>query len=203
MKKQSTQVIALVGLLVAWAVLWQLFVKNPRTVAVPPKQAAVKSAPTESLLVQRFHRVEAEMDALYRDRTKAPPVAPQFNPFRIPAGMEMLSESESPGARRSTKTAQADAESIGPVTPDIAANVLKNAIANLRFGGVVTLNGAIKVTIDGQIHKEGDVFSTRLPNSKGQPRTVILIIRHLSAASATIALAEPEAGGAEIRVRLN
>jgi hypothetical protein len=204
MKKQITQVIALVSLLLVWAVLWRLFIRvPPRNVPPPAKPVAAKVAPGDSLLRARFRKVRTEMDALYHYRTKPTPFDTQIDPFRIPPGMELLAESESPGTTLSTKKPPADSGPVGPITPDLAQSVLKSAVANLRFGGVVTLNGAIKVTIDGQLHKEGDVFSTKVPGPKGLLRNLTLRIKHLSAASATIALAEPEAGGAEIRVRLN
>jgi len=203
MKKQSTQLIALVGLIVVWAVLWRLFIKIPPKQQPPPKPVATKTAPGESLLRIRFHRVRSEMDALYRYRTKPTPFDAQVNPYRIPAGMELLVESEGPTSRKIAKTPTPDAGPVGPITPDLAENVLKSAVAGLRFGGVVTLNGVTKVTIDGQLHQQGDRFTTKVSGTKGQMRTVILRIKRLSTSSATISLDESEAGGAEIRVRLN
>lgn len=203
MKKQSTQVIALVSLLVVWFVLWRLFINVPHKAPVVAKPVAAKAAPTDSLLKMRFRRVRSEMDALYHYRTKPTPFESQGNPFRIPPGMELLAESESTPTSLGGKNAPAEAAPAGPLTPDLAESVLKGAVANMRFGGVVTLNGVIKVTVAGQLHKEGDVFSIKVPNNKGQVRTVVLRIKHLSASSVTLALEESEAGGAEVRVRLN
>lgn len=203
MKKQSTQVIALVGLVVVWAVLWHLFINVPHKVPIAAKPVAAKTAPADSLLKTRFRRVRAEMDALYHYRIKPTPFESQGNPFRIPPGMELLAESEPTPASLGSKTAPKEEVPAGPLTPDLAESVLKGAIANMRFGGVVTLNGVIKVTVDGQLHKEGDIFSIKVPNNKGQVRSVIVRIKHLSASSLTLALAESEAGGAEVRVRLN
>ena len=204
MKKQSTQLIALAGLVVVWAVVWLLFINVPHKAPVAAKPVAVvKTTPGDSLLKTRFRKVRSEMDALYHYRAKPTPFESQGNPFRIPAGMELLTDSEPTSASLGTKAAPTEATPIGPLTPDLAESLLKSAVANMRFGGVVTMNGTVKVTVDGQLHKEGDILTIKVPNNKGQVRSIILRIKHLSASSVTLALQESEAGGAEVRVRLN
>ena len=215
MKKQSTQLIFLVSLVVIWAVLWHLYIKVPHnetpTSAPPPPPKANQS---ENLLRTRFHRVRAEMDVLYHYRLKPVPFDATWDPFRVPQGIDLSSDSGNVSTQGSQKTAQLEPTLNGPLPPDYAAKLLKSAIASLKIGGVVTLKGMTALTVDvitplikaifgGQLHREGDVFSTKIPNSKGQFRSVILLVKHLSTESVTLALVDSEAGSAEVKVRLN
>jgi hypothetical protein len=204
MKKQSTQLIFLVSLVVIWAVLWHLYIKVPHnetpTSAPPPPPKANQS---ENLLRTRFHRVRAEMDVLYHYRLKPVPFDATWDPFRVPQGIDLSSDSGNVSPQGSQKTAQLEPTLNGPLPPDYAAKLLKSAIASLKIGGVVTLKGMTALTVDGQLHREGDVFSTKIPNSKGQFRSVILLVKHLSTESVTLALVDSEAGSAEVKVRLN
>src|ERR1700677_798617 len=87
MENQRNQVIALVVLIIAWAAYWHFYVKVPHA-AVAAKAAEEKAAKADNLLVLRFHRIRAEMDALYHYRINPDPFDAKWNPFRIPKGME-------------------------------------------------------------------------------------------------------------------
>jgi hypothetical protein len=202
MKKQSTQLIALVSLIVVWAVLWRLFIRIPPNASPAAKPAAAKGAPPDSLLKTRFRRVRSEMDTLYHYRTKPTAFDTQWNPFRVPAGVELSGES-SVAAAGPSKAALPEIPPTGPMAADYAQNLLKSAVANMKIGGVVILNGAIQFTVDGRLHKEGDVFSTRIQNAKGQGRTLVIGIKRLTTESVTLILEDPQANGASVKVRLN
>jgi hypothetical protein len=202
MKKQSTQLIALLGLIVVWAVLWSLYIRVPTTTAPAAKPVAAKTAPADSPLKTRFRRVRSEMDSLYHYRTKPTAFDAQWNPFRIPTGVALSGESAASSSTAS-KLAASEIPLSGPMSPDYAQGLLKSAVTNMKIGGVVILNGAIQLTVDGKLHKEGDVFSTRIVNSKGQGRTLVIGIRHLTTESVTLVLEDPQANGASVKVRLN
>jgi len=203
MKKQSTQLIALVSLVVVWAVLWRLFIRIPPSATPVAKPAAAKTAPADSLLRTRFRRVRGEMDALYHYRTKPAPFDAQWNPFRVPAGVELSGETSVATSPGPSKVAVPDIPPSGPMAADYAQNLLKSAVASMKIGGVVILNGAIQLTVDGRLHKEGDVFSTRIQNSRGQGRTLVIGIKRLTTESVTLILEDPQANGASVKVRLN
>ncbi len=201
MNKQRTQVIALVVLVIGWAVYWHFFIKVPRSEA-PASKAAARVSQSETLLRSRFKRVRAEMDALYHYRLKPVAFDGQWNAFRMPAGMDLMAEAGQASAEPASKTPSAPVPA-APLTIDSAQTLLRTAVANMKIGGVVTLNGITELTVDGQLHREGDVFSTKIQSVKGPPRSVIILIRRLTTASVTLALGDAEAGGAELRVRLN
>jgi hypothetical protein len=200
MKNQRNQLIALVVLVIGWAAYWHFFIKVPRTVVVV-KAPTVKVVKADSLLQIRLHKIRAEMDSLYHYRINPATFDTQWNPFRIPKGMEGSAESGGAPLDLTAKTALADSSQAGP-SPDYAEKLLKSAIASMRIGGVVTLNGITQLTVDGQLHKEGDEFTAKVPTSKGQLKFVLIRIRLLSTSSVTLVL-ESEGGGAEMRVRLN
>ena len=50
----------------------------------------------------------------------------------------------------------------GPPPPGYAASLLNQAIAEVRIGGVMTRNGTTQLTVDGQLHREGDVFTAKV-----------------------------------------
>lgn len=198
MKSQRNQVIALVLLLIIWAVCWRLFIRVPRAtiVAKPPN---VKVIQGDTLLRTRFRKVRSEMDALYHYRLKPAPFDGQKNPFRIPLGLDVSSE-----AAAETTKAAADTTALEPVTPDYSEKLLKSALATLKIGGVFVMNGTAQLTIGGELHKEGDEFTARVPNATtGRIRLVLLRVKHLSATSVTIAMADSGPNGAEVRIRLN
>jgi len=191
MKKQRNQVIALLLLLVVWAVLWHFVIKVRPPPAPVAKETAAKPQ-AENPLKARFRRVRSEMDALYHYRIKPTPFNAHWNPFRIPG----VSDANPVAAKGS------DASLLGTPPPDIAELLLKNAVNAVRIGGVVTRNGTVQLTIDTQLHKEGDVFMVKVPTSKSQVQMVAIRIKQLSEAAVTLALDDPNSGSAEIKVRL-
>jgi hypothetical protein len=197
MKKQRTQVIALVFLLIFWALLWKIVIRvSPRP---PPaaKPAAAKVALNESPLIMRFHRLRAEMDALYHYRIKPTPFDARWDPFRIPG---VANPAQANG--RVSKTAPTDASQLGVPPPDFAESLLRSAIAAVRIGGVMTMNGTVQLTVDSQLHREGDVFTARAQISKTEVKLIRIRIRQLSESAVTFALEDTEGGGAELRIRL-
>lgn len=204
MKKQSTQVIMLVSLLVIWAVLWRIFIKIPKAQPPVEKAATAKTSQSETLLHARFRHVRSQMDALYHFRTKPTPLDLSVNPFRVPVGIDLSFDGDAPPSPPIKQSkVEAAATTVPPATADTADALLKAAVANMKIGGVVTLNGISKLTVDGQLHKEGDVFSTKITSAKATARSVIVRIKHLSKESATLVLEEPDSGQAEVKVRLN
>ena len=194
MKKQRTQVIALVALIVVWALLWHLDVRTPPPVV---NTAPAKVTQAESPLKARFRHVRYEMDSLYHYRIKPTPFDGHWNPFRIP-GVEDGAPAIVPVAKPSAM----DASQLGIRPPDFAETLLKSAIDSVRIGGVVTMKGTIQLTVDAQLHKQGDVFTARVPTSSTESKPIRIRIRQLSEAAVTFALDDPDAGNAELKVRL-
>jgi len=200
MKSQRNQLIILAALLIAWAVSWQLTVNKNRVPEPPPQPAApsIKAPSQDSLLKTRFRRVRAEMDGLYHYRIKPAPFDARWDPFRMPALM-LVSTGEKAQASTAdnSKNKPADQSQQTTAALELGEVLLAHAIAGLRIGGVVTLGDTTQITVDGQLHKEGDVFTTKV-----RGRLVLIRIRHLSVAAVTLALDDPNQGTAEIRVRL-
>jgi hypothetical protein len=198
MKKQSNQVIALVALLIIWAISW----RYTRIPAPPPSAIMTKAAKAQaqdSVLKTRFHHVRAEMDALYHYRIKPVPFDPSGNPFRIPAGMIGAGERAAPVVSASdlSKGGNPAPVQTAAVPAEFGEALLKHAIQATRIGGVVTLNDTTQINIDGQLHMEGDLFTTKVLTKK-----VLIRIKHLSETAVTFALDDPDSGIAEIRVHL-
>jgi hypothetical protein len=196
MKKQRSQVIALVLLLIFWAVLWRFFIRKPPPPA-SEKPVTAKVIQAENPLRARFHKLRSEMDALYHYRINPAPFDARWNPFRIPG----VADASPPGATAS-KIPATDASQLSISSADFAESLLKSAIAAVRVGGVFNMNGTIQLTVDAQLHREGDVFTVRVPTPKGDFRPVRIRVKHLSEASVTFALEDTDTGGAELRVRL-
>jgi hypothetical protein len=205
MKSQRSQMIALVLLIVIWAVCWRLFIKIPHNATPAQKALQSKAAPPESLLMIRFRRVRAEMDALYRYRIKPTPFDSHGSPFRIPGMAAGATDiAQSPGIKDLKEPSTESASFVPP--PNYAENLLKSAVSSMRIGGVVSMNGIIQFTVNGQLHKEGDVFAAKVQipsqHANAPAKSVLIRVKHLSTASATLALEDDQAGGAEIRIRL-
>jgi hypothetical protein len=195
MKKQSNQMIALVALLIIWAICW----RYTRIPAVPPSAIvtnAAKAQAQDSVLKNRFHKVRSEMDALYHFRIKPVPFDPSGNPFRIPAGMLGAGERAAPVVSSGDES-KGITPGPAPAPAEFGEVLLKHAIQATRIGGVVTLNDTTQINIDGQLHKEGDLFTTKVLTKK-----VLIRIKHLTETSVTFALDDPDSGVAEIRVHL-
>ena len=194
MKKQHTQVTILVLLVIFWALVWHFFISvHPATTSAGPEPT--KAVQAESLLRTRFRRVRAEMDALYHYRTKPPPFDAHGNPFRIPG------VTDAPAAK-AVKVSAMDASQLEIRPPDFAESLLKSAISTVRIGGVVTLHGTIQLTLGGQLHREGDVFTANLQTSKTEFKPIRIRIRSLSEAAVVFALEDAEVGNAEFTVHL-
>lgn len=197
MKSQRSQIITLVSLLVIWAISWRIV----RTPTPPPsviKTAAAKAPVQDSPLKARFHRVRAEMDGLYHYRIKPAPFDASGNPFKISPSMAIseVSHETAPVGKDLTKPAIPD--TVQPLAaPEGGEVLLKHAIELTKIGGVVTMNDTTQLTVDGQLHKEGDLFTARVHS-----RLVGIRIKKLTNTSVTLALDDPDAGTAEMRIRL-
>jgi hypothetical protein len=201
MKKQTKNLVVLGFLLVAWAVSWRLN-RIPESVVVRAQAKVVKPVAQETMLTMRFHRIRAEMDGLYHYRLKPVPFEPQGNPFRLPSFMQV--EDSKPAAEetetlnRGPKAPANDAAPVAAEPAETGATLLKHAIAVTRIGGVVTMNDTSELNVNGELHKEGEVFTARVKN-----KLVLIRIKKLTTTIAIMALDDPEAGSAEMRVRLN
>jgi hypothetical protein len=194
MKKQRNQVIALVLLCATWGALWLFYFRTHPTAPPNPQAPAAKTPLVDSLLRIRFRRVRAEVDALYRYRTNPPPFEARYNPFRIPG------ETEAPVVTIAKTTTDLSQQNARP--PDFAESLLKNAVSNVRVGGVVSRQGSIQLTIGGQLHKEGDVITANIPTSKGPFKPVHIRLVQLTEDTAVFALEDSETGNAEYTVHL-
>ncbi len=197
MKSQRSQIITLVSLLVIWAISWRI-VRSPTPPPSVIKTAAAKAPVQDSPLKARFHRVRAEMDGLYHYRIKPAPFDASGNPFKISASMAIseVSHDTAPVSKDLTKPAVPD--TVQPLAaPEGGEVLLKHAIEVTKIGGVVTMNDTTQLTVDGQLHKEGDLFTARVHS-----RLVGIRIKKLTTTSVTLALDDPDAGTAEMRIRL-
>jgi hypothetical protein len=196
MNKQAKQMLALVALLILWAVSWH-FNRIPSAPPSAIKTKAAKAAQQDSMLKMRFHKVRAQMDGLYHYRIKPAPFDSKDNPFRIPAFMAQAAAAKDDAANP-TKSATVDV--IAPVEgpPESGDILLKHAIAATQMGGVVTMNDTTRINVNGELHKQGDVFTATV---KG--KLVLLRIKRLTTEYVILALDDPSAGNAEARVRLN
>jgi hypothetical protein len=180
MKKQHKQVAALVLLCIAWAISAH-YNKLP-----PPPPSVIKTKAAKStgdtVLMARFHRIRAKMDALYHYRIKPVPFDPSGDPFRI----IIVNKAVSNGSK-----------DLGPLAPGSAERLLNQAISEVRIGGVVTMDGVTQLIVDGRLHREGDVFAGKVLD-----KLVLIKIKSLSTFTVTLALEGSSAGKAEVKVRL-
>jgi hypothetical protein len=193
MNKQTKNLIALAVLVVLTGVSYRI---NRIPTAAPSaiKTMAAKAAQQDSPLKARFHRVRAEMDGLYHYRIKPVAFDASSNPFRITAAMGATIQAAQPAV--GTKGIADQAPPV--VAPDETGDILlSHAIALAKLGGVVVMNDTTQLTIDGQLHKEGDVFTVKV-----RSRLVLIRIKSLSTTSVTLALDDPEVGNSEANVRL-
>jgi hypothetical protein len=198
MKSQRNQIIILVALIIIWAVSWHMTMNRNKPPPPPPPTQAVRVAAQDSLLKIRFRKVRSEMDSLYHYRIKPAPFDPQWNPFRMPAIMlAATAEKSTSGPADNPKNKQSEQPQQTSAAPEVGEILLTHAIAGMKIGGVVTLDGTTQLTVDGQLHKEGDLFTTKVHG-----RFVPIRIKRLSTASVSLALDDPNQGIAEMRVRL-
>jgi hypothetical protein len=196
MKKDTKQILFLVGLSLAWLVSWRLN-RQPEAPPPPATKKTARESALESPLTMRFRRIRAETDALYHYRLKPIPFSFDNNPFRLPPSME--SEDDQP---KPPPAASAPKSGVVVVTPaaqsDTGETLLRKTIQSARIGGVVTMNGISQLNVNGELHKEGEVFSARLGT-----RLILIKIKKLTTTYAIMALDDPESGGAEMRIKLN
>jgi hypothetical protein len=190
MTKQTKNLIAL-GVLVVLTGVSYRFNRIAEPTPSEIKTLAAKSVLQDNPLKARFHRIRAEMDGLYHYRIKPIPFDASSNPFRLTAGMGIASTEPQPGA--GSKTAEASSSS----SEEFGDALLAHAIAVTRLGGVVVMNDTTQLTVDGQLHKEGDVFTVKV-----RSRLVLIRIKNLSTTFVTLALDDPDSGKAELKVRL-
>jgi hypothetical protein len=193
MTKQTKNLIALGILIVATGISY----RYNRIVAPTPaanKILAAKAAQQDNPLKARFRRVRAEMDGLYHYRIKPVPFDASGNPFRLGPGMG-LPEAPQPPAPGSKSAG--DQSQTGSAPEEFGEALLGHAVAVTRIGGVVVMNDTTQLNVDGQLHKEGDVFTVKV-----RSRLVLIRIKNLSTTFVTLALDDPEAGQAEMKVRL-
>lgn len=191
MTKQTKNLIALGVLIVLTAISYRI----NRISTAPPsaiKTLAAKSTMQDNPLQARFHRVRAEMDGLYHYRIKPIPFDGSYNPFLLTPGMRV--SVAPPEAASGSKSSAEEA----PAPPDeFGEALLAHAVSLTRLGGVVVMNDTTQLTVDGQLHKQGDVFTVRVKS-----KLVLIRIKSLSTTFVTLALDDPDSGSAEIKVRL-
>ncbi|HZZ19196.1 MAG TPA: hypothetical protein VFE25_07505 [Opitutaceae bacterium] len=199
MNKQTKQVLALVFLMIAWGISWRVNRIPTVTVVAAMKAKAAKATQAENLLSMRFHRLRAQMDGLYHYRIKPVAFDSKGNPFRLPASMMEESLETDTSASKATKGPVVETAAPMPEAPAESGDVLlKHAIETIHMGGVVTMHDTTEITVNGELRKEGDVFTVMV---KG--KLVLLKIKHLTTSYVVLALDDPAAGNAEARVRLN
>jgi hypothetical protein len=195
MTKQTKNLLALGVLVVLTGVSYQINIASKRkaTVVAVKALAAAKAAQQESPLMLRFHRIRAEMDGLYHYRTKPTPFDSIGNPFRIPAGIDFSNVKAAPASAKFAPGAP-----LAPnAPPEMGDDLLTHAVALMRLGGVVTMNDTTQLTVNGELHKQGDVFTVKIQN-----KLVLIRIKTLSTSYVTLALDDPASGVAEMKVRL-
>lgn len=201
MSKQTKQILTLLLLIVLSAISYRINRLPTVTVVAAMKAKAAKATQAENLLSIRFHRVRAQMDGLYHYRIKPPPFDPKGNPFRLPASMMDENLDTDVAAANTVKAKGPVIETAAPV-PEAPAEsgdlLLKHAIETIHMGGVVAFNDTTELNVNGELKKEGDVFTVTVKN-----RLVLLRIKHLTSSFVVLALDDPAAGNAEARVRLN
>jgi hypothetical protein len=80
------------------------------------------------------------MNALSHYRIKPKPIDPSVNPFRIPGSKVEVASTPSDPIFSST---------------DEAESLPNQAVANMRIGAIMPLNGTSQLTVDGQLYKQG------------------------------------------------
>jgi hypothetical protein len=198
MNKQTKQILTLLLLLVLWGISWRINRIPTVTVVAAMKAKAAKATQAENLLANRFHRVRAQMDSLYHYRIKPVPFESKVNPFRLPSSMMAEAiDTEVPASK-----AKGPVVEVAAPTPEAPAEsgdvLLRHAIDMIHMGGVVTFNESTRINVNGDLKREGDVFTVTV---KG--RLVLLRIKRLTTGYIILALDDPAAGNAEARVRLN
>jgi hypothetical protein len=195
MTKQTKNLIALGVLVVLTGISYRINIASKATHEAIKALAAAKAAQQDTPLKARFRKIRAEMDGLYHYRTKPTPFDVTENPFRIPPGME-YSDGGKPPPPVASKS-QAEAPLPVNAAPEFGQGLLAHALALTHLGGVVTMNDSTQLNVNGELHKEGDVFTVKV-----QGRLVLIRIMNLTTATVTLALDDPTSGEAQIKIRL-
>jgi hypothetical protein len=204
-KNQSRQLVILLVLLVLWVLsaYYNHLKATPEVVVAAQAAKAAHAAQAENMLTTRFHRIRAEMDGLYHYRLKPMPFNPEGNPFRLPLSMTTedaspTADAPAPADPAPVRTPTIDAAPVASVPAESGSLLLRHAVEASRIGGVVTLGDTSELNINGELHKEGELFTSRV-----NTRLVLLRIKKLTTTFAILALGDPAAGNAEMRVKLN
>lgn len=193
MTKQTKNLIALGVLVVVTGISYWINIASQPTPSAIKALTEAKVALQDNPLKTRFRRVRAEMDGLYHYRIKPIPFDTSGNLFRIPPGMEISDGSKAPLLSKLTPEAP---QAIN-APPEFGEGLLAHVIAITRIGGVVTMNDMTQLNVNGELHKEGDVFTVKV-----QSRLVLIRIKSLTTSFVTFALDDPSSGQAEMKVRL-
>jgi len=194
MSKQTKNLLALVVLVVLTTISYHFNVASKEiTPAAAKALAAAKAVQLDTPLQARFRRVRGEMDTLYHNRLKPLAFVADPSPFRIPTGLNFTGDKSAPVTTRGPS----DAPLAPGAAPEFGEGLLTHAIAITRLGGVVTMGDTTKLTVNGELRKEGDVFTVKVQN-----KLVLIRIKSLSTSFVTLALEDPASGVAELRVRL-
>jgi hypothetical protein len=194
MTKQNKNLIALAVLIVATGISYRINRIVPPVIPLVSKAQAAKAAQQDNPLAARFRRVRAEMDGLYHYRIKPIPFDNSANPFRLSTDIEIATAPPQPAA---ITKAVSERIPVAASKDELGDALLAHAIAVARLGGVVVMNDTTQLIVDGQLHKEGDVFTVKV-----RSRLVLIRIKYLSTTFATLSLDDPQSGVAEIKIGL-
>ena len=193
MSKQTKNLLALAVLVVLTAISYHFNIASKQITPAAKALAAAKAVQLDTPLQARFRRVRGEMDTLYHYRLKPLAFVADPSPFRIPTGLNFTGDKLTPTAPRGPL----DAALPPGAAPEFGEALLTHAVAITRIGGVVTMADSTKLTVNGELRKEGDVFTVKVQN-----KLVLIRIKRLSTSFVTLALDDPASGVAELRVRL-
>jgi hypothetical protein len=114
--------------------------RHPTPPSIFKTKAAARTVGTDSFPLLRFRGIRSEMNALSHYRIKPKPIDPSVNPFRIPGSKVEVASTPSDPIFSST---------------DEAESLPNQAVANMRIGAIMPLNGTSQLTVDGQLYKQG------------------------------------------------
>jgi len=136
-------------------------------------------ASTPSTTNPRFKQTHAHIEALFQNRrTSAKAPDPRQNPFRT-AGELLPSVVQAPVS---------PGENAPPApAPSSDEDLLRQAVATLKVGGIVLIDGRAQLTINKDTYKEGDILTARV-----QAVPVYLRIRQITSNSIVFVLNNAE-----------
>jgi hypothetical protein len=197
MSKQNKNLIALAVLVIATLISWR-YNRIPAQPHSVIKTMAAKAVQQDNPLKARFRKIRLEMDALYHYRSKPAAFIADPSPFRLPPGMETSEMAKGPafpsGGQGDKAVQVVPTENVALEAGDA---LLSHAISLMHIGGMITMNSVSQIAINGQLRKQGDVFTVRV-----QTRLVLIKVRALAPGTMTLALDDPDAGTASARLKL-